>query len=155
MIEIDIPGRRKYNISNIVFDYNGTLAVDGKMSKITLDNINKLSKLVEIYILTADTYGDVKNYCEGLPVNLKTFPGNSAASHKKEIVASLTGESICIGNGFNDIEMFKISDLSICILGEEGCCSKTIVQSDIVAKSINDVFDMLFNKNRIRATLRA
>lgn len=154
MIEIDIPGKGKYNIENVVFDYNGTLALDGKMNRKTTENIKKLSELVRVYILTADTYGDVKECCEGLPINLKTFPKDNASICKKEIVDKLKGQTVCVGNGFNDIEMFKISDLSICILDTEGCSGKLIAQSDIVLKSIEDSFEMLFNKNRIKATLR-
>ncbi len=29
MIEIKVPGRADYTIENIVFDYNGTIAVNG------------------------------------------------------------------------------------------------------------------------------
>lgn len=45
-----------------------------------------------------------------------------------------------IGNGMNDIEMFKVATLSIAVIGEEGCAGKLIVQSDIVVSSIEKVF---------------
>ncbi len=59
-----------------------------------------------------------------------------------------------IGNGMNDIEMFKVATLSIAVIGEEGCAGKLIVQSDIVVSSIEKVFFMIENTNRIVATLR-
>ena len=154
MIEVNIPGRRKYQIENIVFDYNGTIALDGEMSIETINNIKELSKLVKIYILTADTYGTVTAKCHGLPVKLITFPSDNAAVYKRNLVESLKGDTICFGNGFNDIEMFKVSTISVCIMGEEGCSGKLITLSDIVVSSIHDGFELLFKTDRIKATLR-
>lgn len=154
MIEVTIPGRGKYQIENIVFDYNGTIAMDGNMSIETINNIKELSGLVKIHILTADTYGTVTAKCSGLPVNLLTFPSDNAAIYKRKIVESLKGDTICFGNGFNDMEMFKISTISVCIMGEEGCSGKLIPLSDIVVSSIHDGFELLFKTDRIKATLR-
>ena len=55
MINIEIPGRGEYEIKNAVFDYNGTVAVNGDMSENTMENLKKLSEFVNIYILTAGT----------------------------------------------------------------------------------------------------
>ena len=154
MIEINIPGKGKYQIENIVFDYNGTIATDGEMSTETIDNIKKLSKIAEIYILTADTYGTVTEKCYGLPVKLITFPSDNASVYKRNIVESLNGDTICFGNGFNDIEMFKASTISVCVIGEEGCSGKLITLSDIVVSSIHDGFELLFKTDRIKADLR-
>ena len=30
-MKIDIPGRDSFELKNIVFDYNGTIAIDGKL----------------------------------------------------------------------------------------------------------------------------
>ena len=50
MINIEIPGRGEYKIENAVFDYNGTVAVNGEMSENTIENLKKLSEFVNIYI---------------------------------------------------------------------------------------------------------
>lgn len=154
MIELNIPGRGQYQIENIVFDYNGTIATDGDMSIETINNIKKLSGRAKLYILTADTYGTVTEKCCGLSVNLLTFPSDNAAVYKRNIVESLKGDTICFGNGFNDMEMFKASTISVCIMGEEGCCGKLIPLSDIVVSSIHDGFELLFKTDRIKADLR-
>ena len=154
MIKVEIPGRGMFNFENAVFDYNGTIAVDGDVNSETEKNIKKLGELLNIYILTADTYGTVNKKCGHLPAEIKVFPGDEASKHKKEIVENLKGQTICFGNGFNDIEMFKSADLSVCIIDEEGCCGKIIAHSDIVVKSINDGFNLLFRTNRIKADLR-
>lgn len=154
MIKIEIPGRGDYEIENAVFDYNGTVAVNGEMSENTQENLKKLSEFVDIYILTADTYGTVKKKCEKLPVSIEVFPTHDAADYKEKIVSSLSGQSICFGNGYNDIKMFDVADLSICIIEGEGCAGKLLSHSDIIVKSIDDAFELVFNTNRIKATLR-
>lgn len=50
MITYEIPGRGNIDIENIIFDYNGTIAVDGKLIGGVKDLINQLSKSVNIYI---------------------------------------------------------------------------------------------------------
>lgn len=154
MIKIEIPGRGDYEIENAVFDYNGTVAINGEMSENTQENLKKLSEFVDIYILTADTYGTVKKKCEKLPVSVEVFPTHDAADYKEKIVSSLSGQSICFGNGYNDIKMFDVADLSICIIEGEGCAGKLLSHSDIIVKSIDDAFELVFNTNRIKATLR-
>ncbi len=154
MIKVDIPGRGKYEIENAVFDYNGTVAVNGDMSKNTQENLKKLSEFVNIYILTADTYGTVKKKCENLPVSVEVFPTHDAADYKEKIVKSLSGQSICFGNGYNDINMIDIADLSVCIIEWEGCSGKLLSHSDIVVNSVDDAFGLVFNTDRIKATLR-
>lgn len=154
MIKIEIPGRGDYEIENAVFDYNGTVAVNGEMNENTQKNLKKLSEYVNIYILTADTYGTVKKKCENLPVSVEVFPTHDVADYKEKIVKSLSGQSICFGNGYNDIKMFDVADLSICIIEGEGCAGKLLSHSDIIVKSIDDAFELVFNTNRIKATLR-
>lgn len=155
MLELIIPGREKLNIENIVFDYNGTLAVDGIMNTNTKDMLIKLKELANVFILTADTYGNVERECSGLGIEAKTFPREEAAIFKRDIVKNLKGQTLCVGNGFNDMDMFKISHLSIAIIGKEGCCGKLISFADIVVNSIEDAFELLVHPDRIRATLRS
>lgn len=155
MLQINIPGRGEIQIENIVFDYNGTLAVDGDIADTTKDMIQKLKEHVNIYILTADTYGTVEKICGNLGITIKTFPRENAGRCKKDIVKSLGGnQTITVGNGFNDIDMFKESTISIAVMEKEGCSGKLIAAADIVVKSIDDVFLMLLKPNRIKATLR-
>lgn len=42
MIKIEIPGRGDYEIENAVFDYNGTVAVNGEMNENTQKNLKSL-----------------------------------------------------------------------------------------------------------------
>ena len=155
MISIDIPGFKDLRIENIVFDYNGTIAVDGKLSETTRDMILDLKKHLNIYVATADTHGNVESECSSLGINIKKFPKENAAIFKREIVRSLGPENtICVGNGLNDIEMSMECVVSKAVIGPEGGSGKLMSNCDIVVKSIDDVFGLLANIDRIRATLR-
>src|SRR5690554_6414621 len=155
MIEITIPGRVKMVIENIVFDFNGTLAVDGKVSETIREKIMEINEFLNVFILTADIYGSVYKQCKNLGVSIKTFARENTGIEKRKIVEQIGYlNTITIGNGVNDIPMMKDSILSIGVIGKEGACGKLLTSSDIIANDIMDVFDMINNKDRISATLR-
>lgn len=154
MITIEIPGRETLRIENLVLDYNGTIAVDGRMSEGAAARIAALKEHVSIYVLTADTYGTVEKQCEPLGITVKTFPREGAAACKEEIVRNLAGETVCLGNGFNDILMFDAAKLSIAVLEREGICAALLAHAAVAVKSIEDGLDLLLMPDRLRATLR-
>ena len=154
-MHIEIPGYVTYDLKYLLLDYNGTIALDGKMSDCVKDFIRKISDDLEIFILTADTHGTAAAECEGLPVTLKTFPTATAMDSKLEILNSLGAENCCaIGNGRNDQLMCRESALSIAVIGEEGCYSKLITQTNITVKKIEDGLELLMKPKRLIATLR-
>lgn len=155
MIVYEIPGRKNIEIRNIVFDYNGTIAINGKLIDGIKKLINKLAESVNVYILTADTYGTVEKECIDINAKILTFPRENAGQSKGKIVKELGGNNtICIGNGYNDILMFKESILSIGIIEGEGISGKLVAYSDIVTRSIKEGLEILLSKNMIKATLR-
>lgn len=155
MIIYEIPGRGNIEIQNIIFDYNGTIAVDGQLIEGVKDLINQLSKSVNIYILTADTYGSVISECGDINGKVLTFPNENAGKSKREIVQNLGGDcTLCVGNGYNDIPMFNEAALSIAVIGGEGASGKLLVEADIVTRSILETLRILLNGNMIKATLR-
>jgi len=129
MIEISIPGRDTLRIEHLVLDYNGTIAVDGLLIEGVKERIEQLFPLVDIHVLTADTYGTVTAQCAPLGVHVEKFPREGAALCKKAIVERLKG--VCaIGNGYNDIPMFDSAELAIAVLEEEGFITRTPSASD-------------------------
>lgn len=154
-MKIEIPGREVVEISYLVFDYNGTIAIDGEIKESIKEKIIALSKNFSLYVLTADTYGSAKKECENLPLNLKCFPNNNTSENKLEIINELGSDKcMCFGNGYNDIKMFEKSALSIAILDVEGCSTKLLQSADIMVRSIDDGLDLVLNSNRIIADLR-
>mgnify|MGYP000910976095 CR=1 FL=1 len=155
MLIYDIPGLGVIEIENIVFDYNGTIATDGKLTDGVKGLLAELKSRANIYILTADTYGTVEAECAQSSVSVRTFPKGKAADFKKEIVESIGADkTICIGNGFKDIEMFKSARLSIAVIEREGCSGKLLAHADVVVCSIMDAIDILLKDSRLKATLR-
>ena len=153
---IKIPGREALDIRTIVFDFNGTLATDGKLSKSVKAKLFQLAQNYRLYILTADTYGSAARECEGLPVVLKTFDSEGAAAFKAQIMVELDPAfCACLGNGFNDMGMFKGAALAVGILGDEGIYAGLVGQADILVKSIDDGLDLFLNTGRITAGLRS
>lgn len=156
MITIEIPGREELlNIRYVCLDYNGTIARDGQFFKSLEEPIAKLAeKDVQVFILTADTYGNVRRQCGHLKAEIKTFPRAGAALCKEEIVKELGSGVFAVGNGFNDIQMFDAADMAVAVMEKEGVCGKLIAHADIVVTSPEDALDLLLKPDRIRATLR-
>lgn len=152
---IEIPGYKTLDLNYLVLDYNGTIALDGTIPQEVKDRLIQLSKQFTIYVLTADTHGTARQMCDGLPLEILTFPSGSAMDEKKRIVNEL-GKDHCIamGNGRNDLLMCEDSALSVAILGEEGVHGKLIAQADICVSSISNGLDLLLKPKRLIATLR-
>lgn len=155
MIKIEIPGRDTLNIEQLVLDYNGTIAEDGNLINGVEERLARIRDSVEIYILTADTYGTVRSQCEHMGIHVETFPRAGAAKCKLEIVKSLGENTMCIGNGFNDVLMFDQADLSIAVIEKEGLYAGLLNHADVVTTSILDALDLLLHTDRLRATLRS
>lgn len=155
MLSIKVPGRCDYTIENIVFDYNGTIAVNGIIPPSIKEKLLILCKMANVYVLTADTYGSAAKECQGLDIVLKTFPSDNAGDYKAKVVNELgRDKTMCFGNGYNDIKMFEIAALSVAVLEKEGMCSALMKESHIMVKSIEDGINLLLNPNALIATLR-
>ena len=154
MLKIDIPGRGELMLTTLLLDYNGTIAADGKLIPELIPRIQKLSEVLDVMVLTADTYGTVRAECEKHGIQVRTFPRAGAAECKKEIADSF-GSGVCsLGNGWNDMEMFKSSDLSIAVIDREGMCAALLAHADVLVTSPVDGLDLLLKPDRLRATLR-
>ena len=152
---VKIPGKESFEIKNVVFDYNGTVAIDGKLIAGISDIINELSNSFNFYVITADTYGTVKKELENTKCEVIVIPNSQQDISKLEFVKELGLQyTLSVGNGRNDKLMLKETVLGIAILQDEGLCTETLLNSDILVKSIFDVFGFLKDSNRLIATLR-
>ena len=154
MLKINIPGREELTLSHLVLDYNGTIAEDGEIIESIRPRLAALARDLSIYVITADTHGTAAGKCAGLPLEVLTFPTTEVGAIKAREAEKLTGGVITIGNGFNDIPMSDAADLSICVIGREGCCGALLAHTDVVVTSIDDALDLLLKPGRVRATLR-
>ncbi|WP_422486124.1 HAD family hydrolase [Gudongella sp. DL1XJH-153] len=157
MIKLQIQGYDEpFEIENLVFDYNGTLALDGKMSIRTREGLSLLHKAgFNITVLTADTLGTVTKECEGLPIEVNIFDKGNAEESKLEIVNRLGAEkTAAIGNGRNDLSMLKNANIGIAVIGMEGAYAGLMQAADILVPSIDSAIELFLKPKRIEATLR-
>lgn len=154
MLTVKIPGREEMTLSHLVLDYNGTIAEDGYVIDGIAERLETLKDALSIYVITADTHGTAAQRCEGLPLQVLTFPTVRVGEIKASEVRRLSGGVVCIGNGFNDILMSEAADLSLAVIGKEGACGALLSRCDVVTTSILDALDLLLKPDRLRATLR-
>lgn len=132
-ITVVIPGRqRSIRIKHVVVDFNGTLAVDGRLIRGVATRLKKLALKTNVIVMTADTFGSVHETLSGLPVKIRIV---RRGSDKRRFVESLSPRNVaCIGNGVNDLPMFRAAT--------------------IITQDINAALDLLLNPQRLIATLR-
>ena len=152
-MKFDIQNFGSFEIKNIVLDFNGTIAKDGKIKEKIPFYLKKLSKEFKIYVITSDTNGSAKAELENLSVKLKILTSSNHTKEKAKFVKELQN-CFAIGNGNNDSLMLKEAVIGVCVIEDEGAASKSIINADIVTKSIYDAFELLLNPKRITATLR-
>jgi P-type E1-E2 ATPase len=156
MICIDIPGFAKLELHHAVFDYNGTLALDGKLLPGLAEELRQLAHQLEIHVITADTFGIARAQLESLPVALTLTPLAHQAQAKQEFVQGLGAAStVAIGNGRNDRQMLQAAALGIALVQEEGACAATVAAADVVCASVHAALALLRHPRRLIATLRS
>lgn len=154
-MNIEIPDYKSLHLNYLVLDYNGTIAVDGLIPSEVKKRLIRLGDTFKIYVLTADTHGTAASMCKYLPLEILTFPSDSAKDEKLRLLNSLGAEScVAIGNGRNDIPMCQAAAFSIAIIGTEGASGKLLSQCDLCIPSITDALDLFMYPKRIVATLR-
>lgn len=154
MIRIEIPGRTTLKIEYLLLDYNGTIAYNGIINSEVAKLLLELKDKLDIWVLTADTYGTAKAQCSSLGVQLKTYPKENAGQSKLEFLNTLKEGVCCIGNGYNDIKMCKKADLSIAVIGQEGASTKLLMSCEVAVTSPEAALQILLKPEYLKATLR-
>lgn len=155
MFKQDIPGYGMLEIKNLVLDYNGTIAKDGKLLEDLKEIINKLADIVDVYILTADTYGTVKKEMADLPVKVQVIKGENELVEKRDFARELGANvTMAIGNGYNDQLLFREVKISVVVMGCEACATILFNIADLVASDIYDALGLILNPTRLRSSLR-
>jgi len=156
MIEIKIPDYKTLKIEHLCLDYNGTLAFHGKLKEKVSEVLCELAQHLDIHVLTADTFGNVKEEMKDLPVEIVLIGKEEQAKGKLQFVENLGFDnSVSIGNGRNDAKMLKEAAIGIAIMQEEGAASVAILNANIVCNNILDALHLLLYPTRIIATLRS
>jgi soluble P-type ATPase len=155
VIKISIPGRDGLQLHHLVLDMNGTLTTDGQLIEGVSERLLQLKDKLNIYLLTADTFGTGARVAQDLGIEMLKVSSDNGAIDKANFISALNPfGAAAIGNGNNDLDMFKQAQLSITVIGQEGCCVAALFNSDIAVNNINDALDLLLNPLRLVATLR-
>lgn len=151
MIRIEIPGRHDLELTHALFDFNGTLAIDGALIPGVDHLLSALQQILPCLIVTADTHGTARPMAEALGCDVVIV---QSGREKVDLVHQLGSGVVAIGNGYNDIPMMKAAALSIGVLGPEGLSASMLAVADIVVPHITLAIELLVNPKRIVATLR-
>jgi P-type E1-E2 ATPase len=155
MIKVTIPGKGEIELKYVVFDVNGTLAVDGQLLPGVPDLLNRLKDYLEIHILTADTHGKQAEIDSILNLKADRIRAGDEARQKADYVENLGAKNtVAVGQGANDSLMLKSALIGICILSAEGSALETMLSSDLVVPDIQSAIDILLNPTRLKASLR-
>ncbi|MFH1002750.1 MAG: ATPase P [Chloroflexota bacterium] len=156
MIGINIPGFNELRLTHLVLDYNGTIAAHGRLIRGVPEKLEVLAHRLAIHILTADTFGTVREQVSPLPAHLIVIPPGDQAHAKCEYVRQLGAElTVAVGNGRNDRLMLKEAALGIALLQAEGAAVEALMAADVVAPDILAALDLLLAPDGLIATLRS
>jgi len=155
MITVPIPGWGELSVEYLMLDFNGTAAIDGKLKKDVRDAIEKVSRYVKVFIITADSYDSVDSELAAVNVTFIKVNKNGSGEEKAKVVRELGPEKVvAIGNGANDAAMLKEAALGVAVIGDEGCASAVIKEADIVVADTVKALGLIMHPERILATLR-
>jgi len=155
VIEIDIPGFAKLELTDLVCDYNGTLALDGELLDAARTRLPRLGARLRLHVITGDTFGTARDELAGLSCEVIVLPKEGQAEAKAHFAESLGAHHVvAIGNGRNDRLLVASAGLGIGVCGGEGMAAETIAACDIVLPDIGAALDLLLETKRLGASLR-
>jgi soluble P-type ATPase len=152
-ITVDIPGRQRLELDYLLLDQNGTLSKRGELLPGVKERLGTLGAQLSVHILSGDSFGTLGQIADELGgVDARTV---QTGAEKKAFADQLGGDRCAsIGNGFNDVEMFKACAVSIAVIGPEGA-SHAAIAAQILCSSITDALDLLIDPRMLAATLKA
>jgi P-type E1-E2 ATPase len=155
-LSLEIPGFGSLRIENLVLDFNGTLAIDGRLIPGVKPRIRRLARRLKIHVLTADTHATARDALNGLPCQTKVLAAAGQHLAKRRYVQHLGAmQTACIGNGRNDRLMLKTAALGIAVLQAEGTSREALLAADLVMPDIVDALEAFNHPLRLVASLRS
>lgn len=151
-LQVEIPGGQPLVFDHLLLDFTGTLSTDGRLIPGLYERLRVFAHMLEVTVVTADTFGTVERELHDLPLNIKTV---QTGRDKAVFIAKLGADRVVvIGNGRNDVPMAERAGLSIAVIGEEGASGELLRIADVVVGDIYTALDLLANPTRLVATLR-
>jgi soluble P-type ATPase len=159
-ISIHIPDHPDLAIDRIVSDYNGTLSQAGKLSAGVAERLRRLHEIVEIDVITSDTFGTAAAELTAAGLQPVLLAPDVRHEQAKEAHVQLRGaaHTAAFGNGNNDARMLKAvkeaGGLAIAVDNGEGCSVETLLSAELFVVGIANALDLLLDPTRCKASLR-
>lgn len=159
LIQLDIPGFGRREITRIVTDYTGTLAFAGALRQDVKSRLARLAGFVDVHVVTSDTFGTVHRELGDLPITLKLLKGEGHDEQKRSYVLGRDPQRVAaFGNGNNDrLLLTAVRDaggLAIAVDNGEGCAMDTMLAANLAIHGAENALDLLLDPDRCKATLR-
>jgi soluble P-type ATPase len=152
-ITVALPGCAPLLLEHLIADVNGTLTDRGHLIDGVAARITRLRRLLQVHLLTADTFGTLSDIAAELGgVNARRIETGA----DKAAIARELGAASCaaIGNGTNDEQVLQTACLGFAVIGPEGASGRALAVADIVCTSVTDALDLLLDPRALAATLR-
>ncbi len=159
-IGVDIPGAGTLLVETLICDYSGTLSCGGKLTAGVQERLIRLTELVEIHVLTSDTFGTVHFELQNIELNIQVLTGDHHDEQKRVFVTQHCNPATvaAFGNGANDRFMLdavrKASGLAVAVDNGEGCAVAAVQNASLLIHGADRALDLLLDPNRIVAGLR-
>ena len=154
MISIQRPGMEDLDIHFVLIDFEGTLAMDGRVHPKAKDKVNLLSKRATIYILTKSNREKVEETLRKMKAEILYVAEGDSSQQKLNVLQRLgPHQTAVIGNGLDDGQIMEQAGLGMCVIGKEGSSTEAMAKADLVVTHVLDALDFLLKPLRQRATL--
>lgn len=158
-IDVDIPGRGRQTVRFLVTDYSGTLSCGGKLTAGVQERLLRLHELLEVHVLTSDTFGTVRRELVNIPVNIEVLDAEAHDVQKQRYVEALDTVAVfAMGNGNNDRLMLgsvaKVDGIAVAVDNGEGCAVAALSAAQLHIHGAANALDLLIDPRRLKAGLR-
>jgi len=155
MLEVDIPGFGHVRLQHMVADFTGTLSVRGRLVPGIRELLNKVTTILDVHVLTADTFGMARSELAGVRCLIHILEEENEDLQKQDYIHRLRAKSVvALGNGNNDRKMLQAARIGIAVCLKEGCSVNAASAADILVTSATDALELLLNEKSLKATLR-
>lgn len=157
-ISIDIPGFGPRDVHTLVSDYTGTLSSGGKLAPDVKRCLLKLLALVDIHVVTSDSYGTADKELRGI-LTPRKLKARRHDVEKRDFVKRFDLQYVAaFGNGNNDRLLLKTvkqaGGLAVAVDNGEGCAIDALLNSHLYIVGAVNALNLLLVPNGCKATLR-
>ncbi len=159
-IRVEIPGFGPLELTVLLSDYTGTLACGGRLAEGVPERLRHLGDLLDIHVLTSDTFGTARQELAHLPVQVVVLEGSDHDVQKARYLRDhfVARHVVALGNGNNDRMMLQAvkegGGLAIAVDTGEGCALEALRQAHILVRGAAEALELLADTRRLKATLR-